>query len=314
VTRRRAGLAGWYARHGRHDLPWRATRERWPVLVSEVMLQQTQVGRVAAVWPGFMARFPTPEAMAAAAAGDVIAAWGTLGYPRRARRLWEAAGVVAASGWPDDLAVLPGVGRYTAEAVAAQVDDRDAAAVETNIRRVVERRAGRVLSAREAAAASREAGRPLTGRDRLLALMDVGAVLCRPRAPRCPECPLRPGCATAAAIAAGEGLAAAAIAAGEGLAAAAIAAGEGLAAAAIAAGGGPAARGDGAPDGPAAWAALGRRPRQPPYEGSFRQRRGRVLAQLRAGPRPSADLDAPALAALVQDGLAALDGPLARLP
>ena len=292
MTRRRAGLAGWYARHGRHDLPWRATRERWPVLVSEVMLQQTQVGRVAAVWPGFMARFPTPEAMAAAAAGDVIAAWGTLGYPRRARRLWEAAGVVAASGWPDDLAVLPGVGRYTAEAVAAQVDDRDAAAVETNIRRVVERRAGRVLSAREAAAASREAGRPLTGRDRLLALMDVGAVLCRPRAPRCPECPLRPGCATAAAIAAGEG----------------------LAAAAIAAGGGPAARGDGAPDGPAAWAALGRRPRQPPYEGSFRQRRGRVLAQLRAGPRPSADLDAPALAALVQDGLAALDGPLARLP
>src|SRR5581483_1387179 len=207
------------------------------------------------------------------------------------------------SGWPDDLAVLPGVGRYTAEAVAAQVDDRDAAAVETNIRRVVERRAGRVLSAREAAAASREAGRPLTGRDRLLALMDVGAVLCRPRVPRCPECPLRPGCATAAAIAAGEGLAAAAIAAGEG-----------LAAAAIAAGGGPAARGDGAPDGPAAWAALGRRPRQPPYEGSFRQRRGRVLAQLRAGPRPSADLDAPALAALVQDGLAALDGPLARLP
>jgi A/G-specific adenine glycosylase len=270
LTGRPGPLAGWYARHGRHDLPWRATRDRWAVLVSEVMLQQTPVGRVATVWPGFMARFPTPEAMAAAPPGDVITAWGTLGYPRRARRLWEAAGVVAASGWPEDLAVLPGVGRYTAEAVAAQVDGRDAAAVETNVRRVVERRAGRVLAPREAAAASREAGRPLTGRDRLLALMDVGAVLCRPRAPRCPECPLRPSCATAAAVAAG----------------------------------GPS----------AADPALGRRPRQPAYEGSFRQRRGRVLAALRAGPRPSAELDAAALTALVEDGLAALDGPLARLP
>jgi A/G-specific adenine glycosylase len=271
VTRPAAGgLAGWYARHGRHDLPWRATRGRWAVLVSEVMLQQTQVGRVVAVWPGFMARYPTPEAMATAPPGEVIAAWGTLGYPRRARRLWEAAGQIAAAGWPDDLAVLPGVGRYTADAVAAQVDGRDVPAIETNIRRVMERRAGRVLSPAEAAVASREAGHPLTGRDRLLALMDIGAVLCRPRTPRCPECPLEPGCDTAVLVATG---------------------------------------------GPAAVdSALGRRPRQPAYEGSFRQRRGRVLAQLRAGPRPSADLDADALAALVEDGLAALDGPLARLP
>jgi len=268
VTRRRAGgLAGWYATHGRHDLPWRATRDRWAVLVSEVMLQQTQVGRVAAAWPGFMARFPTPGAMAAAPAGDAIRAWGRLGYPRRARRLWEAAGQIAATGWPDDLAALPGVGRYTAEAVAAQVDGRDAPAIETNIRRVVERRAGRKLSPAEAAAASRAAGHPLTGRDRLLALMDVGAVLCRPRDPRCPECPLQPGCATAAS------------------------------------------------NDPATFgASLGARPRQPAYEGSFRQRRGRVLAELRSGPRPAADLDAAALAALVDDGLAALDGPLARLP
>jgi len=263
-------IAAWYARHGRHDLPWRATADRWAVLVSEVMLQQTQVGRVAGVWPAFMARFPTPEAMAAASPGEVIAAWGTLGYPRRARRLWEAAGRVAAGGWPDDLSHLPGVGRYTAEAVAAQVDGRDAAAVETNVRRVVERRAGRRLSPREAAAASREAGHPLTGRDRLLALMDVGALLCRPRAPRCRECPLEPGCATGTLTAAG----------------------------------GPT----------AADASLGRRPRQSPYEGSFRQRRGRVLAALRAGPQPAADLDAEALAALVEDGLAVLAGPTARLP
>jgi A/G-specific adenine glycosylase len=260
-------IGAWYARHGRHDLPWRATRDRWPVLVSEVMLQQTQVGRVAAAWPAFMARFPTPEAMAAARAGDVIAAWGTLGYPLRARRLWEAAGRITAAGWPDDLSELPGVGRYTAEAVAAQADGRDTAAIETNIRRVVERRAGRRLSPSESAAASREAGGPLTGRDRLLALMDIGAVLCRPRDPRCPECPLEPGCATASA-----------------------------------------------PDRPAFAAPLGQRPRQAAYEGSFRQRRGRVMAELRAGPTPSAGLDAAALASLVEDGLAALDGPLARLP
>jgi A/G-specific adenine glycosylase len=261
----RAPLAAWYARHGRHDLPWRATRDRWAVLVSEVMLQQTQVARVAGVWPEFMARFPTPEAMAATGAGEVIAAWGTLGYPRRARRLWEAAGQISATGWPDDLIALPGVGRYTAEAIGAQVDGQDAPAVETNVRRVVERRAGRALTPAEAAAASRDAGHPLTGRDRLLALMDVGAVVCRPRAPRCPMCPLESGCATAA----GEAL---------------------------------------------LDPALSRRPRQPAYEGSFRQRRGRVMAELRAGPRPSANLDAEALATLVEDGLATLDGTLARLP
>jgi A/G-specific adenine glycosylase len=277
----RAPIAGWYARHGRHALPWRATRDRWAVLVSEVMLQQTQVGRVAGLWPEFIARFPTPEAMAAASPGEVIAAWGTLGYPRRARRLWEAAGRIAATGWPEDLSDLPGVGRYTAEAVAAQVDGRDAPAIETNVRRVVERRAGRVLSPAEAAAASRDAGHPLTGRDRLLALMDIGAVLCRPRRPRCGECPLEPGCATAPLIAAGD----------------------------------PSGR-PGRAGEPSAepWTALGRRPRQAAYEGSFRQRRGRVLALLRAGPHPSTDLDADALATLVEDGLATLDGPLARLP
>ena len=281
----RAPLAAWYAGHGRHDLPWRATRDRWAVLVSEVMLQQTQVGRVAGVWPGFMARFPTPEAMASTGAGEVIAAWGTLGYPRRARRLWEAAGRIAAAGWPADLADLPGVGRYTAEAIRAQVDGHDAPAIETNIRRVVERHAGRTLSPAEAAAASRAAGHPLTGRDRLLALMDVGAVLCRPRAPHCPECPLEPDCATAAAIATGH-----------------------------APGAGATLSPTSAPTAPLHWRELGRRPRQAAYEGSFRQRRGRVLAELRAGPRPSATLDAAALDALIEDGLATLDGPLARLP
>jgi A/G-specific adenine glycosylase len=236
------------------------------VLVSEVMLAQTQVGRVAGVWERFMARFPTPEAMAAASAGDVIATWGNLGYPRRARRLWEAAVAVSASGWPDDLAELPGVGRYTADAVAAQVDGRDVAAVETNVRRVLERRAGRRLTASEAVAASRVGGAPLVGRDRLLALMDVGAVLCRPRAPRCPECPLARGCATAADP-------------------------------------GLVALGVGRPG-----------QKQGGYEGSFRQRRGRVLAALRTGPAPVASLDGSALDSLVVDGLAVVDGHVAQLP
>jgi A/G-specific adenine glycosylase len=230
------------------------------------MLAQTQVSRVAAVWPSFMDRFPTPEAMAAASAGDVIVAWGNLGYPRRARRLWEAAGVIAGSGWPDDLTELPGVGRYTAGAVAAQVDDADAPAVETNIRRVLERRAGRHLTPSDADTAYGRAGRGLVGRDRLLALMDVGALLCRPRAPECRPCPLRRGCATAAGTASL-----------------------------------PAAE-------------LGRPARQAPFAGSFRQRRGRVLAALRSGPTPLESLDGAALESLVADGLAVVDWTRARLP
>ncbi len=189
-------LLDWYAGRGRHDLAWRATRDRWPVLVSEVMLHQTQVPRVAAAWPAFIARFPTPKAMAAAGPGAVIAAWGRLGYPRRARWLWEAAVVITEEGWPDDLTILPGVGRYTAAAVAAQCDDEDAVALEVNVRRVVERVAGRRLPEREAEATARSLAHPLRGRDALLALMDVGALLCRLRAPRCDECPLRHRCAS----------------------------------------------------------------------------------------------------------------------
>ena len=189
-------ITAWFARKGRHDLPWRQTRDRWAVLVSEVMLHQTQVPRVAAAWPGFMARFPNPSAMAAAGPGAVIAAWGTLGYPRRARRLWEAATVIAEHGWPDDLTRLPGIGRYTARAIAAQCNDVDVAAVEVNGRRVAERAAGRALSDRDAEGVLVDLGAPLRGRDRLLALMDVGALVCRPREPRCGECPLSRRCAT----------------------------------------------------------------------------------------------------------------------
>jgi A/G-specific adenine glycosylase len=254
-------ITAWFARNGRHELPWRATRDRWAVLVSEVMLHQTQAPRVAVAWPEFIARFPSPDAMAAAGPGAVISAWGTLGYPRRARRLWEAATEIAAHGWPDDLTRLPGVGRYTARAVAAQVDDADVPAVEANTRRVAERAAGHALSDRDAEDALIALGAPLRGRDRLLALIDVGAVVCRPRQPRCEACPLRPRCATR-----------------------------------------------GAREGE-------RRARQPRFEGSFRQRRGRVMSLLRAGdPVDARSLDADALTSLVDDGLAVLDGAAARLP
>jgi len=262
---RRAGqpgspLARWYAANGRHDLAWRQTRDRWAVLVSEVMLHQTQVPRVAVVWPSFMARFPDPATMAAAGPAAVITAWDRLGYPRRARRLWEAAVRITDEGWPDDLTELPGIGRYTARAIAAQCDDADVAAVEVNVRRVVERVEGRRLTTTEAEDAAVRIARPLRGRDRLLALMDVGALLCRPREPRCGECPLRRRCATR---------------------------------------------------GPLPHEAA--RPRQR-FEGTFRQRRGHVMARLRAGPVAARELDAEALRSLVADGLAERDGRYARLP
>lgn len=254
-------ITAWYARQGRHDLPWRRTRDRWAVLVSEVMLHQTQVPRVAAAWPRFFGRFPTPGAMAQAGPGAVIRAWGTLGYPRRARRLWEAATAIVAHGWPDDLKSLPGVGRYTARAVAAQCDDTDLPAVEVNGRRVAERAAGRALSDRDAEAILVDLGAPLRGRDRLLALMDVGALVCRPSEPQCDACPVRMRCATRGARA------------GE------------------------------------------RTSRQSRYEGSFRQRRGRVMARLRVGePVDAGSLDADALVSLVDDGLAVVDDAVARLP
>jgi A/G-specific adenine glycosylase len=256
-----AEITAWYALEGRHALPWRQTRDRWAVLVSEVMLHQTQVRRVEAAWPAFIGRFPTPDAMASAGPGAVITAWGTLGYPRRARRLWDAAAEIAAHGWPEDCSRLPGVGRYTARAVAAQVDEADLPAVEANGRRVAERVAGRTLTDRDAETVLAEVGAPLRGRDRLLALMDVGALVCRPRDPRCGECPLRRRCAT-----------------------------------------------QGARDGE-------RRSTQPRFEGSFRQRRGRVMARLRGeGAVAHLSLDSEALASLVDDGLAVVDGPTARLP
>lgn len=168
--------------------------------MSEVMLHQTQVSRVLEAWPPFVARFPTPRAMAAVGPDQVIEAWGRLGYPRRARRLWESACRIAEHGWPDDLESLPGVGRYTARAIAAQCDDADVGAVEVNIRRVVERVAGTRLTDREIEQAMPEVADPLRGRDRLLALMDLGSIVCRAREPTCPGCPLHDRCVSRGAL------------------------------------------------------------------------------------------------------------------
>src|SRR5919206_1506663 len=131
-------LRGWFAEQGR-DLPWRRTRDPYSILVSEVMLQQTQVERVIPRYLAWLGRWPTVEALAAASPGDVIREWQGLGYNRRGLNLHRAAHLVAERGWPDDLTQLPGVGPYTAAAVASFAFGRDDLPVDTNVRRVQER-------------------------------------------------------------------------------------------------------------------------------------------------------------------------------
>ncbi len=193
-----AAVLGWGLPRLR-DLPWRQTRDPWAVLVSEVMLQQTQAARVVPTWLAFMEAYPTPAACADAPLGDVLRLWQGLGYPRRARNLHSAAmAVVAAGSFPsslDGLLALPGVGQYTARAVMAFAFELDAAVVDTNIARVYARVAGTRLTPRQVQVAADAA---LTSGDSWAwnqCLMDLGAVLCRPTSPGCGECPLRPGCA-----------------------------------------------------------------------------------------------------------------------
>ena len=190
-------VLGWGATRLR-DLPWRRTRDPWAILVSELMLQQTQVSRVLPRYEAFLARFPTAAVCADATAADVVREWNGLGYNRRALNLHRAATVIAAGGFPDTLdglLALPGVGPYTARALLAYAFERDAAVVDTNVARVLARFHGHRLTARQAQDAA----------DALLAdghawawnqaTMDLGAQLCRPRTPRCDECPLQPWCA-----------------------------------------------------------------------------------------------------------------------
>jgi A/G-specific adenine glycosylase len=170
-----AELLAWFAEHGR-DLPWRRTRDPYAILVSEVMLQQTQVERVIPRWERWLARWPDVHALAAESPAEVIREWQGLGYNRRAINLHRAAQHVAAEGWPDDLTQLPGVGFYTASALRAFAWGDDVLPVDTNIARVQER--------------TRHSFSPRCAQ----ALFDLGREICIARVPRCDRCPLAPAC------------------------------------------------------------------------------------------------------------------------
>lgn len=181
------------------DLPWRRSRDPWVVLVSEVMLQQTQVARVIPKWEAFIDRFPDAATCADAPLGDVLREWQGLGYPRRARNLHATAQRIAELGrFPSDLEgllSLPGIGPYTARAVMAFAFELDAAVADTNIARVYARVAGERLSPKQLQSMADDAlptGDAWTWNQ---CLMDLGAVLCRPTNPGCDDCPVTARCA-----------------------------------------------------------------------------------------------------------------------
>ena len=160
----------------RAHLPWRETNDPYAILVSEVMLQQTQVDRVVPRWRRWLRRWPTVEALAGASPADAIVEWQGLGYNRRALSLHRSAVRVAANGWPDDLTELPGVGPYTAAAIGNFAFGRKVLPIDTNVRRVQERTGEQF----DAACAQ--------------ALFDLGATVCLARIPRCEACPLAERC------------------------------------------------------------------------------------------------------------------------
>ena len=274
-------VLAWYARNAR-DLPWRAPGATpWAVLVSEIMLQQTPVSRVLPEYLSWMARWPTPAALAASPAGEAIRQWGRLGYPRRALRLHETATIlVARHGGTvpadvDALRTLPGIGSYTAAAVASFAFGQRHAVLDTNVRRVLARlAAGQPIPAAASSAASVAERRlaesllpaePAVAARWSVAVMELGALVCTAASPRCDGCPVAGDCGWLAA-------------------------------------GRPA-----PPDGVA-------RRRTQKYDGTDRQCRGRLLAVLRAagGPVRRADFDVAwptraqldrALDGLVADGL-----------
>jgi A/G-specific adenine glycosylase len=196
----RERVLAWFRRAGR-DLSWRATRDPYRVLLAEVLAQQTQAARAATAWPRLLERFPDAHALAAATTAEVLRAWQGLGYNRRALALQRAArAVVERGGWPDTvegLAALPGVGPYTARAVACFALELPVAPVDTNVARVLARSlAGTDPSRLGPAARQRLADQAMVSRQPWAwssALMDVGALHCRPR-PRCDGCPLAATC------------------------------------------------------------------------------------------------------------------------
>ncbi len=170
-----SALLRWYGEH-RRPLPWRETRDPYAILVSEVMLQQTQVERVIPRWLAWLERWPDPASLAAASPGDVIRGWQGLGYNRRALNLHRAACAIATDGWPDDLTALPGVGPYTAAAIRNQAFGDAVLPIDTNVARIQER-TGHAF-----------------GPEALQALFDLGSTVCLARVPRCKICPLADEC------------------------------------------------------------------------------------------------------------------------
>ena len=200
-------VLGWYDRHAR-DLPWRdPDAGAWAVLVSEIMLQQTQVSRVLPVYRAWLDRWPTPAALAADSVGEAVRAWGRLGYPRRAMRLHQAAtaitqrhgGVVPSD--LESLRDLPGIGDYTAAAVATFAYQGRHPVLDTNVRRVLTRAIdGAALPAPSVRVAERETARGLLPDDPSVAarwsvaVMELGALVCTARGPRCDACPIAERC------------------------------------------------------------------------------------------------------------------------
>ena len=183
-----APILDWWSEHAR-ELPWRATRDVYAVWVAEVMSAQTTVQRAADAWMGWMARWPTVEALAEASLVDVLAQWQGLGYPRRARDLHRSAQLVVVGGWPDDLTVLPGIGPYVAAAIRCFALEEPVLPLDVNVQRVLARRypAGIDISADPWRAGQ--------------AIMEFGQRICRAR-PDCGCCPVRDGCGGPAADAA----------------------------------------------------------------------------------------------------------------
>lgn len=288
----RWGVLAWYGATAR-ALPWRAPgTDPYAVLVSEVMLQQTQAARVAPAYQAFLAAFPTAPALAAAPLDEVLRRWGGLGYPRRARALWRTAGVLVAEHGgrvPDDLdalLALPGIGDYTARAVLTFGFGRPVAPVDVNVARVMARAVAGAPLARTVVAEVAEEQVLAVGPGRAAAwnhaLMDLGARVCTARAPRCGECPVAALCAWRS-------------------------------------GSGP----DEGPD-PAAGSAVRSRP-QAAFRGSDRYHRGRLMRALRSGHVARAAVPAAAdlhdagrlervVDGLLRDGLARWEAGALALP
>jgi A/G-specific adenine glycosylase len=193
---RTRALLDWYREH-RRGLPWRETSDPWAILVSEVMSQQTQISRVVPAWVAFMERFPTPADLAEADRAELITLWAGLGYQRRAINLQRAARSIEESGWPSDsagLTQLPGVGPYTAAAVACFAFGEPVPPIDTNLKRILSRWRGEPLSGSSLTEAA-VAELPIAdAADWAQALMDLGALVCRPKNPACQACPVEDWC------------------------------------------------------------------------------------------------------------------------